>query len=378
MKPERAWAVIDLDAIAHNLKRLRQHMPGKKILAVVKADAYGHGSIAVSKTLETENIDFLGVGTSREALDLRDAGITTPILVLGALVEPELDLLIDQDVSVTIHSPGRIEVLNRAALQMGKTLKVHLLIDTGMARLGVSSDQAVTHAKAIGRCKGLHLEGVGTHLPTPSDPLIVTQQRQILHHVIDELETSGFHSLLVHVDASESAIRDPDPRAGLVRIGGALYGFFHKYPVAIGLRSALTLHSQVVYLRDHPVGHSIGYGGTFITTRQSRLATVPIGYHDGFPSTLSNRGQMLIRGHRVPVVGRVSMDYSVVDVTDVPGTVVGDEIVLIGSSGDEKIEAEEIAHWCGILPYEVTCLLGRRIKRHHVAATSEEIAMEGS
>lgn len=377
MKPERAWAVIDLDAIANNLKLMRRHLPDKKILAVVKADAYGHGSIAVSKRLAAQNIDFLGVGTSREALDLRAVGIATPILVLGALVEPELDLLIDQEVSVTIHSPGRIESLNQSALQRGKTLKVHLLIDTGMARLGVSCDQAVAHAKAIGRCKGLHLEGVGTHLPTPSDQLIVTRQRQILHEIIAELEVAGFDSLLVHVDASESALRDPDRQAGMVRIGGALYGFFHKFPVGIGLRAALTLHSQVVYLRDHPPGHSIGYGGTYRTTRQSRLATVPIGYHDGFPSTLSNRGQMLIRGQRVPVVGRVSMDYTVIDVTDVPGTVVGDEVVLIGSSGEQRVEAEEIAHWCGILPYEVTCLLGRRISRHHIGTISEEITIEG-
>lgn len=377
MKPERAWAVIDLDAIAYNLERMRHNLPDKKILAVVKADAYGHGSIAVAKKLAEHDIDVLGVGTSREALDLRAAGISIPILVLGALVEPELDLLIEEDVSVTVHSPGRIEILNQVALQLGRILKVHLLVDTGMARLGVSCDQAVAHAKAIGECKGLHLEGIGTHLPTPSDPLLVQRQRQILHRIIDDLEVAGFDSLQIHVDASESSLRDPDPRAGLVRIGGALYGFFHKSPAGIGLRAALTLHSQVVYLRDHPPGRSIGYGGTYRTTRQSRLATIPIGYHDGFPSTLSNRGQMLIRGQRVPVVGRVSMDYTVIDVTDVPGTVVGDEVVLIGSSGDQRIEAEEIAQWCGILPYEVTCLLGRRINRHHIGKISEEIILEG-
>ena len=377
MKPERAWATIDLDVIANNLKLLRRHLPDKKILAVVKADAYGHGSIAVSKRLAAENIDFLGVGTSREALDLREAGISTPILVLGALVEPELDLLIDQEVSVTIHSPGRIKILNETALQMGQTLGVHLLIDTGMSRLGVSPDQAVSHAWAINHCKGLRLEGIGTHLPSPSQPQIVSRQREILHQIVRELQSAGFDSFLVHVDASESALRDPDPAAGMVRIGGALYGFFNKLPAGSGLEAALSLRSQIVYLRDHPPGHSIGYGGTYVTTRQSRLATVPIGYHDGFPSTLSNCGQMVIRGQRVPVVGRVTMDYTIIDVTDVPGTVVGDEVVLIGSSGSERIEAEEISQWCGILPYEVTCLLGRRINRHHVARISEELELEG-
>ncbi|MEE2889368.1 MAG: alanine racemase, partial [Planctomycetota bacterium] len=188
MKPERAWATIDLDAIANNLKVLRQRLPGKKILAVVKADAYGHGSIPVSKRLEQENIDFLGVGTSREALDLRESGISTPILVLGALVEPELDLLIDQEIAVTLHSPGRIENLDKTALQMGRKLAVHLLVDTGMARLGVSPDQAVTHARSIARCEGLQLEGIGTHLPTPSDTSMVFRQREILHKIVAELE----------------------------------------------------------------------------------------------------------------------------------------------------------------------------------------------
>lgn len=377
MKPERAWATIDLDAIANNLKVLRQRLPGKKILAVVKADAYGHGSIPVSKRLEQENIDFLGVGTSREALDLRESGISTPILVLGALVEPELDLLIDQEIAVTLHSPGRIENLDKTALQMGRKLAVHLLVDTGMARLGVSPDQAVTHARSIARCEGLQLEGIGTHLPTPSDTSMVFRQREILHKIVAELENLGIGPLLVHIDASESALRYPDPDAAMVRIGGALYGLFNHLPAGEGLETALSLHSQIVYLRDHPSGHPVGYGGTYVTTRNSRLATVPIGYHDGFPSTLSNRGQMIVRGQRVAVVGRVTMDYTVIDVTDVPGTVVGDEVTLIGTDRDERIEAEEISRWCGILPYEVTCLLGRRINKHHVAMLPREFELEG-
>ncbi|MGE4602653.1 MAG: alanine racemase [Planctomycetota bacterium] len=377
MKPERAWATIDLDVIANNLKLLRQRLPDKKFLAVVKADAYGHGSIPVSKRLEQENIDFLGVGTCREALDLRESGITTRILVLGALVEPELDLLIDQEISVTIHSPGRIEVLGKTALTMGRELGVHLLVDTGMSRLGVSPAQAVAHARNIAHCEGLRFEGIGTHLPTPSDSSEVFRQREILHEIVKDLENLRIRPLLVHIDASEAALRYPDPDAEMVRIGGALYGFFNHLPGGAGLEAALSLHSQIVYLRDHPADHPVGYNATYTTTRKSRLATVPIGYHDGFPSTLSNRGQVIIRGQRVPVVGRVTMDYTVIDVTDVPGTVVGDEVTLIGSDRNERIEAEEISRWCGILPYEVTCLLGRRINRHHVATISRELELEG-
>ncbi|MGE4618631.1 MAG: alanine racemase [Planctomycetota bacterium] len=377
MKPDRTWATIDLDIVASNLELLRCLLPEKKILGVVKADAYGHGSIPISRRLADENIDYLGVGTSREALDLRKSNIDTPILVLGALIDSELDLLIDQNISVTIHSSSRIKLLDEIAQKRGQTLGVHLLVDTGMSRLGVSPEQAFIHGSEIDRCPGLRFEGIGTHLPTPGSTPIVARQQEILHDIVNNLENAGIGPLLVHIDASEAALRHPDPTAGMVRLGGALYGFFRHLPAGKELKAVLNLHSQVVYLRDHPPHQPIGYGGTFVTARQSRLATVPIGYHDGFSSALSNRGQVIIRGQRVPVVGRVTMDYCMVDVTDVPGTVVGDEVTLIGTDGDATITAEEIADWSGTLPYEVTCLLGSRVERHHVGKFTQELEMEG-
>ena len=378
MKPERAWATIDLDLVSENLRNLRALLPEKKILAVVKADAYGHGSIPISRRLEAEGIDFLGVGTSREALELRGAGISSPVLVLGALVEPELDLLIEEGVSVTVHSPGRIEILQEAARRLDQPMAIHLLIDTGMSRLGVSADQAAQHARTIDSCPHLRLEGIGTHLPSPWDLNEVARQRALLDGIVRELAAAGIHPPLIHIDASASALQSPASQANMVRIGGAIYGLSDKLPKADSFRPILTLKSQIVYLRDHPPGQSIGYGGTYTTSRNCRLATIPIGYHDGFPSTLSNRGEVLVRGHRVPVVGRVTMDYTVIDVTEVEGTVVGDEVTLLGRDGSERIDVEEIALWCGIVPYEVTCLLGRRILRHHRTRIADELELEGS
>ena len=378
MKSHRAWANIDLDLLENNLRALRSLLPEKKILAVVKADAYGLGAIPISRRLEDGCIDYLGVGTSREALDLRNAGITSPVLVLGALVEPEIELLIDQNVAVTIHSPGRIQELQDAASRAHRQMAVHLLIDTGMSRLGVSPEQAVDHACTISTPPPLNLEGIGTHLSSPSDVKEVARQRKIFEQITGDLASRGIEPPLVHIDASVAALGDPDPHANMVRIGGALYGLASATPGTDLMQPILTLKSQIVYLRDHPPGQSIGYGGTFTTMRHCRLATVPIGYHDGFPSTMSNRGEVLVHGKRVPVVGRVTMDYTVIDVTDVEGTTVGDEVTLVGSDGSEHISIEEIAGWCRIVPYEVTCLLGRRILRHHQSVRSEELELEGT
>ncbi len=377
MKPHRAWANIDLDMLADNLRALRSLLPDKKILAVVKADAYGLGAIPISRQLEDGGIDYLGVGTSREALDLRNAGIISPILVLGALVEPEIEMLINQNVSVTIHSPGRIDELQDAASRVNRPLPVHLLVDTGMSRLGVSPEQAVHHACTISMQPHLRLEGIGTHLSSPSNEKEVVRQRKMFAQITGDLASRGIEPPLVHIDASIAALGDPDPHANMVRIGGALYGLASSTPGTDLLHPILTLKSQIVYLRDHPPGQPIGYGGTFTTPRHCRLATLPIGYHDGFPSTMSNRGEVLVHGKRAAVVGRVTMDYTVIDVTDVEGAAVGDEVTLLGSDGSEQISIEDIARWCQIVPYEVTCLLGRRILRHHKSALSKELELEG-
>lgn len=378
MRSERAWARIDLNQISANLSEARSRLPGQKILAVVKADAYGHGATAVCQKLQQDGIDYLGVGTSREAIDLRNEGIQSPILVLGALLPTELPEVIDREITVTIHSPGRITELEELARRRGREVKVHLLVDTGMGRLGVSHGNAGQHANQIAESRWLKLEGVGTHLASPGDPDQTDLQRSLFQAFLTELKTRNIIPELVHVDATHSAVGQFSGNSNMVRLGGWIYGITRGFDPAIALRPALSLFSQIVYLRDHPEGRPIGYGGTFVTTRDSRLATISIGYHDGLPTTLSNKGELLVRGHRVPVVGRVTMDYTIVDVTDVPDVSVGDLVTLLGTDGDEEISALEMANWCGLVPYEVTCLLGRRIQRiavseEHVSSLTREL-----
>jgi alanine racemase len=373
MKGDRAWACIDLDRISTNLSCARDMLPSRRILAVVKADAYGHGAISVCKRLQEDGIDYLGVGTSREALDLRAHGITAPILVLGALIESELDSVMEQDITVTIHSPGRIAELEKLAQNRGKPIPVHLLVDTGMSRLGVSSEHAAKYAQIIEKSPWLHLEGLGTHLSTPRSDEIVHLQKTAFRTVLNTLQELGIHPPFIHVDASKSALRCTDPDFNMVRLGGWIYGILPKDDTNLQLSPALSLHSQIVYLRDHTEGRSIGYGGTFVTKRDSRLATISIGYHDGLPTSLSNKGFVIVRGTKVPVVGRVTMDYTTIDVTDVPGVEVGDFVTLLGEDNGESIRAEELAHWCNLVPYEVTCLLGRRITRVPVSQLEDKV-----
>jgi alanine racemase len=372
MRSERAWARIDLNRLSTNLAEARSRLPEQKILAVVKADAYGHGAIAVCHQLQQDGIDYLGVGTSREAIDLRNEGIDAPILVLGALLPTELPEVIEREITVTIHSPGRISELDQLASEMGRQVKVHLLVDTGMGRLGVSHHNAGQHARQIADSPWLFLEGVGTHLASPGDADQTGLQRSLFQSFIAELNSLNVFPELIHVDASHSALGHPCDKTNMVRLGGWIYGITSHPAPSVDLRPALSLHSQIVYLRDHPEGRPIGYGGTFVTSRASRLATISIGYHDGLPTTLSNQGELLVRGHRVPVVGRVTMDYTIVDVTDVPGVSVGDLVTLLGTDGEEEISAPEMAAWCGLVPYEVTCLLGRRILRIPVSGEQED------
>ncbi len=372
MRSERAWASIDLDRLSSNLSQARKSLPDQKILAVVKADAYGHGATAICKRLQDEGIDYLGVGTSREAIDLRNIGITAPILILGALLPTELPEVIDREITVTIHSPGRIEELESLARTRGQQVKVHLLVDTGMARLGVSTTNAVEYAEMIDSSRWLDLEGLGTHLATPGDKNQVQLQRSLFQTITKDLEKRRIRPPLIHVDSSHSALGKLPEATTMVRLGGWLYGIPGQLDDTVSLSPVLSLHSQIVYLRDHPEGRPIGYGGTFVTARPSRLATISIGYHDGLPTTLSNRGELLIQGNRVPVVGRVTMDYTTVDVTDVPGVSVGDIVTLLGNDGAEEIDAVEMASWCGLVPYEVTCLLGRRILR--IPVTNDKVA----
>lgn len=362
----RVWAETDLSALRENYARARRSLPtGCGITGVVKADAYGHGAEVVSRALEELGIDQLAVGDADEAVTLREAGILTPILVLGASLEAEIPALVEARVIPSIHSPDRIAHFAREAQRAGVRLAVHLFVDTGMSRLGVNPENALEHLRAIAAEPSLVLVGLGTHLASPEQELWSREQLARFDGVLFAARSAGLLPPRVHVASSLPLDRYPESSHDMVRLGGALYGL-HPDPSRLGPdagRPVLSLRTQVIHVRDLPSGAPVGYGGTFVTRRPTRLATLPVGYHDGFPHSLSNRGQVLIRGARAPVVGRVSMDYVTIDVTEVPEAATGDTVTILGEDGGDRIHAAELAAWAGTVCYEIPSRLGPRVAR---------------
>ncbi len=368
----RAWADIDLDALSHNLDRIMSLLPeGTDIMAVVKADAYGHGARAVARHLEGCGIWGFGVGDSGEALDLRGCGIASPILILGAIIEDEIDSVLDHDISVCVHSLQKAERLDRDAQRQQKRLKVHLMVDTGMGRLGVPPDRAGDVARLIASAPGLEFAGVATHYSSthdPGDPFMEIQMRRF-KEVRENLTRAGIYPGIYHASNSaaiySSDSAEKNGHFDLVRPGISLYGINSgELPrPAVELKPVLSFRTQVIFLKDMPPGTPVGYNRKHVTTESTRVATLPIGYNDGFSFRLSGKGRVLIRGRSAPVIGTVTMDYTMVDVGAVPGVEVGDLVTLIGRDGDESVSVEEVARLVGTIPYEITCSIGKRVRR---------------
>jgi alanine racemase len=369
MRGYRVWAEIDLAALRHNIGLIRRALePATKIMAVTKADAYGHGALPIAWTALEAGCAMVGVGDSGEALQLREGGIPGPILILGAIVEEEIHKVIQYDISVTVHSTDLLPLLNQEARRRARKLRVHLKIDTGMARLGASPARALDVARAILDCSNLQLEGVSTHLASASNPDAVREQLDQFRSAIDELTQDGIQPPILHAANSAGLFTCPESHFDMVRPGIALYGMdpgvFAK--LGIPLKPVLSLKTQIAYLKGVGADVAIGYEGRHRTTRPTRIATCPVGYNDGYPYQLSGRGEAMVRGRRVPVVGNVTMDYIMLDLGDLPDAEVGDEVTLIGNG----IRVEELARRAGTIPYELTCRLGRRVGR--VPANAEQ------
>ena len=362
----RVWVDVDLDQLARNLAACRRLLrSGCGVLGVVKADAYGHGAVPVARALEASGIAMLGVGDSHEAIRLREAGIRSPMLILGAVVEGEIPDLIRHGITPMIHSPERIALFHREAARLRCTLPVHLLVDTGMSRLGLTPGKIVEHLRTLRALPNVTLRGIGTHLASPvEDPGFTRLQLDRFASVLEAARTMGVRVPLRHAASSAALQLYPEAHLDLVRVGGLLYGV-SVGPRPEGVRPVLSLNTQIVYLRDHPAETPIGYGGTYHTRRRTRVATLPIGYHDGYLHHLSNRAEVLVHGRRVPVVGGVTMDYVMIDVTDVPGASVGDHVTLIGENGQECVTVEELAGLAETTPYEIPCQIGNRVRRFY-------------
>jgi len=369
-KRPRAWAEIDLDRLSGNLAVIRQSLGGSDaLMLVLKADAYGHGALAVARhVLARGEARAFGVGDSREALALRNAGIDAPLLVLGAIVDGEMREVVRHDVAVCVHSLERVRMLDDEARRQGRRCRVHVMVDTGMGRLGPFADRAIEVAEAVLAADNLDLEGVATHLSSTSergDPF-TAQQITRFGEFRERLRRRDVPMPVFHAANSGAVLDSGAAGFDMVRVGAAAYGILARTDGAASkLEPVLSLKTQVIYLKDVPTGTPISYGRMHVTSDKTRIATLPIGYNDGFRFGLSNQWSVLVKGRRAPVVGAVSMDYCMIDVGAIPGVEAGDECTLIGRDGDERITVPEMASALGTVPYEVTCGLGQRVVRQH-------------
>jgi len=364
----RVWADVDLAALRRNLARVGERLgPGGRVLAVLKADAYGHGAVPVARALSGQpRLWGFGVGDSNEALELRVAGVTEPVLVLGTVIDEEIPQVVSHDVRVGIHSMDRIRHLEREAERQGRCVTVHLMVDTGMGRLGAQPARAHELARAVAASRWLELEGLASHVSSARPGHGFTRlQRLRLDDLVAGLRAEGVAPPLVHFANTAAILGEVGLDLPLVRPGIALYGVVGPGAGAWGraLEPVLGLRTQIVYLKDVPRDTPIGYNGTFVTPRATRIATLPLGYNDGLAYRLSNRGRALVRGAVAPIVGAVTMDYTMIDVGHIPGVAVGDVVTLVGEDGGEVITVAELASLVGTIPYEIVCAVGKRVRR---------------
>lgn len=361
-------ATIDLAALAHNVTQFSRFLsPGCAIMAVVKANAYGHGAVEVSRALIRQGIARLAVVSLDEGIALRQAGITVPIVVLGPLFPNQIDDLFAHRLTPVISDRAIIPALAKRATALQAPYPVHLKVETGMGRLGLAADDAIALVTTEPWPSGLHLEGLMTHFADADGATNDQTQQQLalFTRVLTTLAAQGITAPLIHAANSGGAVRVPGAQFSLVRPGIMLYGY-HTLPHTVpapDLQPVLTLKTCVAQLRTVPPGGTVSYNATFTAKRATRVAVLPIGYADGYNRHLSNRGEVLVQGRRAKVIGLVCMDMVMVDVTDIPGVAVGDDVIVIGRQGQDEITAVDVAEWTGTIPYEILCSIGPRVPR---------------
>lgn len=362
MRP--VWLEINLDAIAHNVRIIRQIVgENTQIIAVVKANAYGHGAIEVSETLLETGVTMLGVGVVEEGVVLREAGIKAPILVCGLTTDDQLEPLVRYNLSATVCKSKTIQALSRIASKNKKRVRAHIKIDTGMGRLGIPSEDTLSFVKEIGKMKNIEIEGIFTHFAATNeeDGNYTRKQFEKYKRALLELEREKINIPLKHVANSTAILNSSRFHLNAVRPGIIIYGLFPspKTEQIVQLRPAAEFKTRIIFLKEVSAGKSIGYGKTYTTTRPTRIATLPVGYADGCSWLLSNKGEVLVGGQRAPIIGRICMDLCMIDVTHIGGVQIGDEVVLWGKQGSEMISAEEVAQKIGSIVYEVICMVDK-------------------
>ncbi len=371
----RVFAKIDLNAILSNMEQMEKNLsPGTRMLAVVKTDGYGHGSIPIAKLLQDKPYMFgFGVATVEEAIDLRNAGITLPILILGYTFPDGYDALAKEEIRPALFREDNLELLSEAAVRNNRNIKVHIKVDTGMGRIGIKADDSgVEFVKKTLATKGLEIEGIFTHFARAdeTDKSSANEQLAVFKEFVARIEDElQINIPIKHCSNSAGVMEMQEANMDVVRPGITVYGLMPSDEVSadrVKLSPALSLYSHIVFIKDVEAGKSISYGGTFVTDRAMRIATIPVGYGDGYPRSLSNKGYVLIHGRKAPILGRVCMDQFMVDVTDIPEAREDDLVTLVGSDGEETITAEMIGEMSGRFNYEFVCDLGKRIPRVYV------------
>ena len=366
MNFDNTYVTIDLDAIEHNINTIREKV-GVDVMAVVKADAYGHGAVQVTRLLQ-DKCSFFGVSSILEAMELRRAGIYNPILILGHTPISAFPVLVQAEIRPTIYHYDAAVALSKAAVSQDKIAAFHYAVDTGMSRIGFqATEEDADICAKIAKLPNLNPEGLFSHFATAdcADLSRSHAQAELFDRFYEMLKVRGVDVPIRHMDNS-AGLMNFNSHYHMVRSGIVTYGMYPSDevdPSALPLRPALQWHSRITHLKTLPAGREISYGGTFVTTRETRVATVPVGYADGYRRSLSGKFYVLIKGQRAPILGRVCMDQMMVDVTDIPGVTSSDRVVLVGRSGDEEITMEQIAAAADSFNYEFVCGISRRVPR---------------
>lgn len=370
----RVYARIDLDAIAYNMEQMKRNLKADtKVMAVIKADGYGHGAIQIAEMME--NMDYIwgfAVATLDEAIVLRTEGIKKPILVLGCVFPDQYMAMLKNDIRMNVYTEEMAESISQMAAREGMTAYMHIKLDTGMSRLGFDmSKESVEVIARISQMKNVNMEGIFTHFAKAdeTDKAFTRKQIQDFCWMVESLKEKDVTFQYEHCANSAAIIDVKEANFDLVRAGISIYGLYPSEEVKkenVKLKPAMVLKSHIAFVKEIEAGTPISYGGTFVSKEKMKIATIPVGYADGYPRSLSNVGYVLIRGKKAPIVGRVCMDQFMVDVTHIDGANFGDRVTLVGQDGNEKISIEDLSELSGRFNYEFICDLGKRIPRVYV------------
>lgn len=370
------WVEINLDHIKHNIRTVKSILTKKtKILVVVKADGYGHGAIEVSRIAVSCGVDYLGVANCQEAIVLRKAKINIPILVLGIIFPQDVPKIIKYNLTPAIYRLKIAQNLSRLAKKHGQNVKIHVKIDSGMGRMGILPEQAVNFLKKLQKLPYIELEGIYTHLATADeeDSNYTWEQFKKFKILLKELEKENIYIPLKHISNSAASVKFPVMHLDMVRVGIMTYGLYPSSYCSqkINLKPAMYFKTKILQIKNLPKGSGISYGKTYITSKDTKVAILPVGYNNGYSRLLSNKGQVIIKGRKVPLVGRVCMDLCMVDVSKIEDLKEEEEVILFGGSSHNSISVDEIAKICYSINYEIVCQVGKSVPRVYINSTSK-------